>query len=71
MNNTVIFGEVLEAVGRLSLDEQEALVFIVRCRLVEQGRKRSAQDIREAREEFAQGRCSPTTADDLMKEILS
>jgi hypothetical protein len=30
-----------------------------------------AQDIREAREEFAQGRCDPTTAEDLIQEIRS
>lgn len=63
------FGEVLEAVDKLSPDEQETLLLIVRRRLAEQGRKRLAQDIREAREEFAQGRCDPTTVEDLMKEI--
>jgi len=71
MENTEDFGEVLEAVDRLSLDEQEALLDIVRRRTAEQRRKRLAQDIREAQEEFAQGRCAATTADELMKEILS
>jgi|GEM_PF-285977 len=33
--------------------------------------KRLAKDVREAREEFAQGRCVPATAEDLMKEVLS
>ena len=71
MANTAIFGEVLEAVGKLSPDEQETLLVIVRRRLAEQGRKRLAQDIREAREEFAQDLCDPTTVEDLMKEIRS
>lgn len=71
MEDTTCFGEVLEAVEKLSLDEQETLLVIVRHRLAEQARKRLAQDIREAQEEFAQGRCDPTTAEDLMKEILS
>jgi hypothetical protein len=71
MENTTSFAEVLEAVGKLSLDEQQTLLVIVRHRLAEQGRKRLAQDVREAREEFAKGRCDPTTAKDLMKEILS
>lgn len=71
MENTEDFGEVLEAVARLSLDEQETLLDIVRRRIAEQGRKKLAQDIREAREEFAQGRSGPTTPEDLMKEILS
>ena len=71
MENMEDFGEVLEAVDRLSLDEQEALLDIVRRRTAEERRKRLAQDIREAREEFAQGLCAPTSAEDLMKEILS
>lgn len=60
----------MEAVGKLSLDEQETLLVIVRRRIAEQGRKRLANDIREAREEFAQGRCDPTTVEDLMKEVI-
>lgn len=71
MENTASFGKALEEVGRLSPDEQETLLVIVRHRLAEEGRKRLAEDIREAREEFAQGRCEPTTVDDLMNEILS
>ncbi|MEW6533618.1 MAG: hypothetical protein AB1473_22510 [Thermodesulfobacteriota bacterium] len=70
MENTE-FGEVLDAVGRLSSDEQEALLLIVQRRLAEQRRKRLLQDIQEAREEFAQGRCDPTTVEDLMKDIRS
>jgi hypothetical protein len=69
MENSTSFGEVLEAVGRLSSDEQETLLDIVRHRPAEQGRKRLVQDVREAREEFALGRCTPNTADDLMKEM--
>jgi hypothetical protein len=71
VEDSTSFGEVLEAVGRLSPDEQQTLLVIVRRRLAEQGRKTLAQDIREARQEFAQGRCGPTTAEDLMKEIRS
>lgn len=71
MENTTSFGELVEAVGKLSVDEQETLLVIVRHRLAEQCRKRLAQDIREAREEFAQGRCDPTSVEDLMKEIVS
>ncbi|MFH0824684.1 MAG: hypothetical protein V2B18_18170 [Pseudomonadota bacterium] len=70
MENAESFGEVLEAVSRLSAGEQETLLVIVRHRLAEEGRKRLAHEIREAREEFSQGRCRPTTAEDLMNEIL-
>lgn len=71
MENATSFGEVLDAVGKLSPDEQEALLDIVRHRLAEQGRQRLAQDVQETRDEFAQGLCAPTTVEDLMKEILS
>jgi hypothetical protein len=71
MENTTAFGDVLDAVGKLSPDEQETLLVIVRHRLAEQRRKQLAQDVREAREEFAQGRCDSATAEDLMQEILS
>jgi hypothetical protein len=71
METTTPFGEVLDAVGKLSPDEQETLLVIVRHRLAEQRRKQLAQDVQEAREEFAQGRCNSTTAEDLMREILS
>ncbi|MEW6111834.1 MAG: hypothetical protein AB1664_06875 [Thermodesulfobacteriota bacterium] len=70
MENTE-FGEILDAVGRLSPDEQETLLVIVRHRLAEHGRKKLLQDIQEAREEFAQGRCDPITVEDLMKDICS
>jgi hypothetical protein len=71
MENTPSFGDVLEAVDTLSLEEQETLLDIVQHRLAEQGRMRLAQDVREAREEFDKDRCEPATAEDLMKEILS
>lgn len=65
------FGEVLEAVDHLSLEEQQTLVEIVRRRVVEQGRKRLAAEIQEANQEFAEGRCRQVTADELMNEVLS
>ncbi len=71
MENTTSFGEVLDAVGELSPDEQETLLVIVRNRLTEQRRKQLAQDVREAREEFAQGQCDSTSVEDLMQEMLS
>jgi len=71
MEQTIPFGEVLEAIDRLSSEEQETLLDIVQRRLIERGRKQLAADIQEARTEFAAGRCQPTTVEDLMKEILS
>ena len=71
MEQTIPFGEVLEAIDKLSWEEQETLLDIVQHRLVERGRKQLAADIQEVRTEFAAGRCQPTTVEDLMKEILS
>ena len=65
------FGEVLEAVDRLTPGEQEDLALILQRRVAEQGRKRLAEDVREARREFAGNGCRPVTADELMGEILS
>ena len=69
VNAHIPFAELLEAIDGLSLDEQEALLQIVRRRMAEVGRKRVAAEIQEAREEFAEGRRHPTTPDDLMNEV--
>lgn len=71
MAQTMPFGEVLEAIDHLSLDEQETLRDILHRRIAEQGRRKLAAEIASARQEFAKGQCQPATADDLMKEILS
>jgi len=68
--NQMPFGEVLEAVDRLTPEEQMDLAAILQHRLPERGRMQTADDIREARQEFAGGACQPTTADELMREIL-
>ena len=65
------FAEVLEAVDQLSSDEQAALVAIVQRRMAERGRKLLASDVHEARREFTEGRCRPSSADELINEILS
>ncbi len=70
MSHELPFGEVLEAVDHLSQEEQEELIAIVQRRLVDAARQRLAADIQEARREFAEGRCSPATPDELMREIL-
>jgi hypothetical protein len=65
------FGEVLEIVDQMSLEEQEAIIEILRQRLAEEGRKRIAADIEESRAEFAAGNCRLTTTDELLGELLS
>ncbi len=71
MEQALPFAEVLEAVDRLSAEEQETLVAIVRRRMAERGRQRVASEVEEARREFAEGRCRPATPEDRIDEILS
>ena len=71
MEQFVSFGEVLESIEKLSLDEQETLMDIVQRRIAERSRKVLKAEIQEAHQEFAEGQCQPATADELMKEILS
>lgn len=70
MSQVLPFGEVLEAADRLSPDEQEELIAILHRRLAQAARQRLAAEVREARQEFAEGRCSPATPEELMREIL-
>lgn len=71
VNQAIPFGEILEAIDNLSSDEQETLLDIVQHRIAARGRKKLVAEIQEARREFAEGQCKPTTVTDLMKEILS
>jgi hypothetical protein len=67
----VCFGEVLETIDKLSLDEQESLLDILHHRLREQRRAKVANNIQEARKEFQQGLCQPATPSEIMKDIFS
>jgi uncharacterized protein YciW len=70
MTGVLPFGEVLEAADRLSQDEQEELIAVLHRRLTEAARKRLAAEAQQARQEFTEGRCSPATPNELMREIL-
>jgi hypothetical protein len=70
MTHVLPFRDVLEAADHLSQDEQEELISILQRRLVDAARQRLATEVQEARREFAEGRCSPATPDELMSEIL-
>ena len=71
MQNAVSFREVLDAIERLSLEDQEALMEIVHRRIVERRRAELAKDIQNAHQEFKAGRARPVTPAELMAEILS
>lgn len=69
MTERIRFDELLEAVEDLPDEAQAELVDVIRRRLAERGRARVAKEVRQARTEFDEGKCSPTTPDDLMREI--
>lgn len=71
MTQALAFGEVVEAADRLTFEEQEELVAILKRRLIEQGHQRVLADIKEANREFAGGECRAVTPEELMREILS
>ena len=71
MENVMRFGEVLEAVGKLSLEEQEMLLDVLNRRIIDDRREEIARDIQHAQHEFQGGCCRPVTPADFMKEILA
>jgi hypothetical protein len=66
---SVTFQEVLDIVESLPDYQQEDLIDIIRRRLIEQRRDVLADNIKEAREEYARGEIIKGTEDDLLKEL--
>ena len=69
--NLVNFVEILEAVEQLSLEDREDLIHILQNRLRDEKRANIVKDVKEAQQEFAQGKCQPVAPEELMKEIIS
>ncbi|MCY4375422.1 MAG: hypothetical protein OXC31_16800 [Spirochaetaceae bacterium] len=61
--------DIIEAIDKLSQDEQEELVDVVRHRLAEAGRRRLAAEVAEARKDYASGHCRTVTPHELVREI--
>ena len=70
MSKALRFGEVLEKIETLSLQDQETLKEILHRRIVERRREKLVQDVQQARQEFQAGECRPVTPEELMKEIV-
>jgi len=64
------FGDVIESVETLSLDEQEDLVSILQRRLREHRRAELVRAVKAARKEFGTGRCKPASADEIIRKII-
>ena len=63
-----MFSDVLEAADRLSTEEQEELLEILRRRLALRRRAQLVREIHEARAEFAAGGAHSGTVDEIMDE---
>ena len=69
--NPIRFSDLVDAVDQLSLEEQMALIEIVRRRLIEHRRDQLADEIQEAQRDLRAGRCQPATPDEILRDILS
>ncbi|MBV6623660.1 MAG: hypothetical protein KI793_12120 [Rivularia sp. (in: Bacteria)] len=63
------FNQVLESIETLSLSEQEALIQVVRQRLVEKRRDEIAVNIAQAQFEYAKGEVFRGTVSEIMDEL--
>ncbi len=70
MPKALFFGEVVEGIEALSLEDQEILRDILRRRIVERRREELVQDVQQVQQEFQAGQCRPATPEELMKEIV-
>jgi hypothetical protein len=65
------YASTLDAADRLSLDEQEELAATLRRRIAEKRRAELVVAVKEARTEFAQGRCKPASVAAIMQRVRS
>ncbi len=71
MTPPIRFDELLEAVELLPDETQAELVDVICCRLAVRGHHRVMKDVQQTRQEFAEGKGSAVTPDDMMREIES
>ena len=62
------FADVVDAADKLSADEQESLLKILRRRIADRNRAKLAADVAEARAEFVSGDARPATVQQIMDE---
>jgi hypothetical protein len=63
------FDEVLDRVEQLSLEDQVALIDVVKLRLVERRRREIAQNIADAKTEYKNGQAFRGSIDDVMAQL--
>jgi hypothetical protein len=65
------FSSVLDAVDKLSIEDQEALIEVIKRRILEYRRTKLASEIRQAQHELKTGNCSPASSSDILNEVLA
>ena len=71
MAQALRFDDVVEAADRLSEEEQETLLELLRRRLAERRRDEIAEHVHAARREYERGETRVASVDELMDEILT
>lgn len=69
MMKTSAFGQAIESVESLSLEDQQILLDILQKRLQEQKRANLSQQIREIRQEFAEGNVEFGSIDQFLAQL--
>jgi hypothetical protein len=70
MESVLPFGEVLEAVEKLSLEEQETLIEIIRRRIIEQRRAEIASNAATTLQAVGEGRARYGSVEDLKHDLI-
>ena len=68
MSEMTEFGELLDAIDALPVGEQEELADVLNKRLREKRRAEVVQEVRRAREEFADGACAPASPAEIIRD---
>ena len=71
MNAELSINTMLEAISKLSLDDQAMIAEIVHSRVIEEKRKLLAHSIRESKEEYNAGKISRGTIQNFLSEVDS
>jgi hypothetical protein len=69
MESVLPFGEVLEAVDKLSLEEQETLIEIIRRRIIERRRAEIASNAATTLQAVQEGRARYGSVEDLKHDL--
>ncbi len=69
--DTMPFNDLLEAIARLSVDEQGMIAEIVRNRVIEERREEIANNAKVARQLYSEGKLRRGTLAELKKDLLT